>query len=152
MCVPLYSGRSLGRCGRLAGVPVFWGPVYPTYFRRMASVGFGRIARGRGFVYHAGTAVDGVDGACGSRGGMVSWAHNMQMPCSAWYWCHATHSVKSIRRDLGMCSHNEWGIRKQDTWCKFAVDALAHHCVTMSCHCPHVLSHMFRNATFHRMK
>ena len=130
----------------------FWGPVYPTCFRRMASVGFGCTARGRSFVYHASTTMDGADGACGSRGGMVSWARSLQTPCSAWYWCHATRSLKSTRRDLGMCSHNDLGIRKQDTWCKPAADALAHHPVTMSCHGPHVSSHMFRNATFHRMQ
>ena len=35
-------------------------------------MGFGCTARGRSFVYHAGTAVEGVGGTCGSRGGMVS--------------------------------------------------------------------------------
>ena len=36
-------------------------------------MGLGRTTRGRRFVYHAGTAVDGVGGTYGSRGGMVSW-------------------------------------------------------------------------------
>ena len=32
-------------------------------------MGFGRTAHGRSFVYHAGTAVEGVGGTCGSQGG-----------------------------------------------------------------------------------
>ena len=32
-------------------------------------MGFGRIARGHRFVYHARTDVAGMGGACGSRGG-----------------------------------------------------------------------------------
>ena len=34
-------------------------------------MGFGRTARGRSFVYHAGTAVDSVGGTCGPREGMA---------------------------------------------------------------------------------
>ena len=36
-------------------------------------MGLGRTARGCSFVYHAGTAVDGVGRTCWSPGGMVSW-------------------------------------------------------------------------------
>ena len=72
-----WEGRAFC-CGALS-----WGAVYPTYFRRAASVGFGRTSRGRGFVYHAGTAMDGVGGAWALRGGMVSWPHSLHTPCSA---------------------------------------------------------------------
>ena len=56
-------------------------------------MGFGRIARGRSFVYHADTAVDSVGSTCGSQGGMVSWPRRWHTPCRAWYWCQATRSL-----------------------------------------------------------
>ena len=40
-------------------------------------MGFGRTARGRTFVYHAGTAVDSVGGTCGSQG--VAWSLAAQL-------------------------------------------------------------------------
>ena len=115
-------------------------------------MGFGRTARERSFVYHAGTAVEGVGGTCGSRGGMVSWPRSWQTPCRAWYWCQATRSLRSTRIVRGMWSHRDCGMRRQETWCRSAADALFHHSVTVSCHGPQVLSHMLRNATFQRMQ
>ena len=76
-------------------------------------MGFGRTARGRSFVYHAGTAVDSVGGTCGSRGGMVSWPRSWHTPCRAWYWCQATRSLRSTRSVWGMCSHRDCGMRRQ---------------------------------------
>ena len=115
-------------------------------------MGFGRTARGRSFVYHAGTAVEGVGGTCGSRGGMVSWPRSWHTPCRAWYWCQATRSLRSTRIVRGMWSHRDCGMRRQETWCRSAADALFHHSVTVSCHGPQVLSHMLRNATFQCMQ
>ena len=57
-------------------------------------MGFGRTARGRNFVDQAGTAVEGVGGTCGSRGGMVSWPRSWHTPCRAWYWCQAIRSLR----------------------------------------------------------
>ena len=66
-------------------------------------MGLGRTARGRSFLYHAGTVVDNVGGTCGTtRGGMVSWPHSWHTPCRAWYWCQATRSLTSTRV-LGGC-------------------------------------------------
>ena len=87
-------------------------------------MGFGRTARGRSFVYHAGTVVDSVGGTCGSRGGMVSWPRSWHTPCRAWYWCQATRSLRSIRSVRGMWSHRDCGMRMQETWCRSAADAL----------------------------
>ena len=115
-------------------------------------MGLGRTARGRSFVYHAGTAVDSVGGTCGSRGGMVSWPRSWHTPCRAWYWCQGTRSLRSTRSARRMWSHRDCGIRRQETWCRSGVDAMFHHSVTVSCHGPQVLSHMLRNATFQRMR
>ena len=52
-------------------------------------MGLGRTALGRS-LYHVGTAVDGVGGTCGSRGGMVSWLRSWYTSCRAWYRCQAT--------------------------------------------------------------
>ena len=111
-------------------------------------MGLGYTARGRSFVYHVGTAVDGVRGTCGSRGGMVSWPRNWHTPCRVWYWCQATRSLRSTRSARGMWSHRDCGMRRQDTWCRSAADTLFHHLVTISCHGPHML----RNASFQRMQ
>ena len=43
-------------------------------------MGFGRTARGRSFVYHADTAVEGVGGTCGLRGGHGQWAAQLAYP------------------------------------------------------------------------
>ena len=115
-------------------------------------MGFGCTPRGRSFVYHARTAVDSVGGTCGSQVGMVSWPRSLHMPCRAWYWCQATRSLRSTRSVRGMCSHRDCGVRRQETWCRSAADALFHHSVTVSCHGPQVLSHMLRNAILQRMQ
>ena len=99
-----------------------------------------------------GTAVEGVGGTCGSRGGMVSWPRSWHTPCRAWYWFQATRSLRSTRIVRGIRSHGDCGMRRQETWCRSAADALFHHSVTVSCHGPQVLSHMLRNATFQRMQ
>ena len=70
-------------------------------------MGFGRTARGRSFVYHAGTTADSVGGTYASRGGMVSWPRSWHTPCRVWYWCQATRSLSSIRSVQGMWSHRE---------------------------------------------
>ena len=99
-------------------------------------MGFGRPARGRSFVYHAGTTVDSEGGTCGSRGGMVSWPHSWCTPRRAWYWCHATCSLRSTRSGQGMWSHRDCGMQRQETWCSSAANALFHHSITVSCHGP----------------
>ena len=43
-------------------------------------MGFGRTARERSFVYHAGTAVEGVGGTCGSRWVTLSYAGDAHLP------------------------------------------------------------------------
>ena len=113
---------------------------------------FGHTARGRSFVYHAGTAVGSVGGTCGLRGGMWSWPRNWHTPCRARYWCQATRSMRSTRSVRGMWSQRDCGMRRQETCCRSAANALFHHSVTVSRHGPQVLSHMFRNATFQRMQ
>ena len=64
-------------------------------------MGLGCTARGRSFVYHGITAVDGVGGTCGSQGGMVSWPRSWHTPCRAWYWCQATRSLRSTHSARG---------------------------------------------------
>ena len=89
-------------------------------------MGFCRTPRGRSFVYHAGTPVEGVGGTCGSLGGMVSWPRSWHTPCRAWYWCQATRCLRSTRSVRGMWSHRDCGMRRQETWCRPAADALFH--------------------------
>ena len=60
-------------------------------------MGLGRTARGRSFVYQAGTTMDSVGGTCGSRGGMVSFPRSWHRPCRAWYWWQATSSLRSTQ-------------------------------------------------------
>ena len=78
-------------------------------------MGFGRTARGRSFVYHAGTAVDSVGGTCGSRGGMVSRPRSWHTTCRVWYSCQATRSLRSIRSVWGMWSYKDYGMQRQKT-------------------------------------
>ena len=73
-------------------------------------MGLGRTACGRSFVYHAGSAVEGVSGTCGLRKGMVSWPRSWHTPCRAWYWCQATRSLRSTCSARGMWSHRDRGM------------------------------------------
>ena len=148
MCAALYGGTSLERRGHPAAM-FSPGALY-TLLDCGGHSPWGSL--GRSFVNHAGTAVDSMGDTCGSRGGMVSCPRSWHTPCRAWYWCQATRSLRSIRIVRGMWSHRGCGMRRQETWCRSAADALFHHSVIASCHGPQVLSHMLRNATFQRMQ
>ena len=75
-------GPCMSKCGSLG--------VYLTWSREAESVGFGRTRCGRRLVYQADTAMVGVDGAEGSRGGMVGGL--------AVYIPHVTHGSRALSK------------------------------------------------------